>query len=275
VGVRVSDQGVLPLLQKRLPPGSRRSTAETVDCLFSVISGGRSDRPRVKFYNLAYANHERLARSLDLDSVLDAFEAGLRLWVAFLAPRRLFVHAGAVAWNGEAILVRGRSFSGKTSLIGELVKAGATYYSDEFAVLDKDGRAHPFVTPLAVRQDGTGPQTNIPVEEIGGRAGSRPVPVGLVLISEFKEGARWQPRPLSPGNGALALLSNTVPARRTPARALAVLQRVVSRATVLKSRRGEAGAVASNILDILANRVRSARRLDRAMAAADHEGIRP
>jgi hypothetical protein len=34
--------------------------------------------------------------------------------------------------------------SGKTTLVKELVKAGATYYSDEYAVLGGDGRVSAF-----------------------------------------------------------------------------------------------------------------------------------
>jgi hypothetical protein len=45
---------------------------------------------------------------------------------------------------------------------------------------------------------------------------------------------------LSAGEGALALLANTVSARREPQTTLATLQKVVSRAPVLKGQRGEA-----------------------------------
>jgi hypothetical protein len=42
-------------------------------------------------------------------------------------------------WLGPlAILIAGRSFSGNTTLAAELVRAGATYYSDEFKVVDSE-----------------------------------------------------------------------------------------------------------------------------------------
>jgi uridine kinase len=41
------------------------------------------------------------------------------------------------------IAIPGRSFSGKTSLVTALVRAGAVYYSDEFAVIDRDGLVRP------------------------------------------------------------------------------------------------------------------------------------
>jgi hypothetical protein len=131
------------------------------------------------------------------------------------------------------------------------VKAGATYYSDEFAVLDSQGLVHPFHKPLSLREPGDGgKQTNLAVEEIGGRAASDPLPVGLVLASEYKAGSHWRPRQLSPGEGILVLLANTVPARRSPERVLDTLGRVVAAAPVLKSKRGEATETARRILGL-------------------------
>ena len=64
------------------------------------------------------------------------------------------MHAGVVGWNGRALLLPGRTLSGKTTLVAELLRAGATYYSDELAVLDARGRVHPFPKPLAIREKG-------------------------------------------------------------------------------------------------------------------------
>jgi hypothetical protein len=149
------------------------------------------------------------------------------------------------------------------------VKAGATYYSDEFAVLDSNGLVHPFHKPLSLREPGGGggKQTSVAVEEIGGRAGSKPLPVGLVLASEYKPGGRWRPRQLSPGHGALVLLANTVPARRSPERVLDTLGRVVAAAPVLKSKRGEAAETARRILDGLTRASLVARAADQIDAA--------
>jgi hypothetical protein len=248
LGVRVNNPDLLPLLRKRLPPGATRSGAATVDRYFSVVLGGKPDGSRVRYFNLVYLDHARLARSSDLDVILDAFESWVRLSVGELSRTRVFVHAGVVGWKGRAILVPGKSLSGKTSLVVELVKAGATYYSDEFAVLDAQGRVHPFLLPPAVRENGSGRQRALPIEEIGGWAGSKPLLVGLVVLSQYVPGANWRPRRLSEGRAALALLSNTLSARRSPERALAVLERVISQASVLKGNRGEAQAAARAIL---------------------------
>jgi hypothetical protein len=248
LGVRVSDPALLPMLRDRLPQSATPSEARVVDRYFSLILGGSPPGSRVRRYHLLYVDHALFSRSLDLDDVLARFESAARLSVAELAPRRVFVHAGVVGWKGRAILVPGRTFTGKTSLVAELVKAGATYYSDEFAVLDGRGRVHAFPQPLGVREHGSDRQRNVPVEELGGRAGSKPLPVGLVVLSEYRPGARWRPRTLSDGLGALALLSNAVGARRRPGPTLAALERVVASAPVVKTKRGEAVAVAPQIL---------------------------
>ena len=53
-------------------------------------------------------------------------------------------HAGVVGWRGRAIVIPGRSHAGKSTLVAELVRRGAVYYCDEFAVLHETGRVHPY-----------------------------------------------------------------------------------------------------------------------------------
>jgi hypothetical protein len=249
LGIRVNDPQVLDRVRKYLPPGIKPSSSPVVDRLFSLLVGGSGSRPGVRRFNLLYENHVRIARVLDLEQVFETLESSLRLYVAETAHRRLFVHAGVVGWRGKAIVIPGRSFSGKTTLVAELVRAGATYYSDEYAVFDAKGRVHPFPKPLSIRLSGEIEQQEVAVEELGGRTGIKPLPVGLVLMSRYRAGARWRPRQLSAGVGALELLSNTVAARKEPAKALNTLERVVSSAPVLKGVRGEASEVARAILE--------------------------
>lgn len=248
VGIRVNEPQVLEEVRKHLPPGIKPTTSQVVDRLFSLLVGGQGSRPGVRRFNLLYENHVRIARVLDLKQVFETLESSLRLYIAETARHRLFVHAGVVGWRGRAIVIPGRSFSGKTTLVAELVRAGATYYSDEYAVFDSQGRVYPFPKPLSIRASGEIEQQDVAVEDLGGRAGVKPLPVGLVLMSQYKAGARWRPKQLSAGVGALALLSNTVAARKEPVKALDTLQRVVSHAPVLKGTRGEALEVVKAIL---------------------------
>lgn len=248
-GVRADDPSALGRLAGFLPPGTFRAPAGMVERLYSIRTGaGGVERRGLRRFRLLYTDHLCFARTLDLDELFERFESDLQLFVAEAARRRVFVHAGVVGWEGRAILCPGRSFSGKTTLVAELVRAGADYYSDEFAVLDSKGRVHPYPKPLAVR-DAEQKQRKVSVEEFGGSAATGALPVGLVVVSEFRAGARFRPRPLTSGQGSLALLANTVPARLRPLEVLETLERVVCAATVLRGARGEAAEAAVRILE--------------------------
>jgi hypothetical protein len=256
LGVRVSDARVLGALEASLPYGSTVSDLAGVDHLYSVVVGrDGEDAPRrfgaapTRRKHILLSGTDQIARGDDFEEIRRVFESHVRLLVAEFARGRVFVHAGVVGWRGRAILVPGRSHTGKTSLVAALVRAGATYYSDEYAVLDLRGRVHPFLKPLSIRErDHDHRQTDVPVEAIGGKSGTKPLPVGCVLLTEFKRGARWRPKPVTPGQAALGLLANTVPARRDPATVVEVLRRVADTAAAFKCPRGEAEDVAARVL---------------------------
>ncbi len=252
IGVRVNDPAIIDKVIEQLPPDWKPATSPVVDRVYSIIAGGEGARPGLRRYSLVYANASRIARTPELSQALDAFESDLQLYVAETAPRRVFVHAGVVRWRGKAIVIPGRSFSGKTTLTAELVKAGATYYSDEYAVLDGQGRVHPYRRRLSVRENGhLEKPIKYAVESLGGRSGIKPLQVGLVIVSKYKPGAKWRPQQVSAGEGALALMANTVSVRRQPETTLATLRKVVARAPVFKGTRGEAKQVIDFIFEHL------------------------
>jgi hypothetical protein len=256
IGIRSNDPAALARVCQHLPSDWQNLPSPVVDRIYSIRVGGNGQGGRVRRLNHLYGDHLRLARSFDLDSVFETFESDVRLFVAELARHRVFVHAGVVGWKGQAIVIPGRSYSGKSTLVAELVRAGATYYSDEYAVLDARGRVHPFSKPLELRQEGKYEQTKITAAELGGHSGTKPLPVGLVLMTQFKSGARWRPRKLTAGTAVLEMLFNTVSARRSPEKALATLQRVTMQAEVLKGVRGDAAEVVPSVLKRVEEKVR-------------------
>jgi hypothetical protein len=241
IGIRTNQADVLEQVRPLLPPGWKPAQSPAVDYLYSLHVGGAGRAANVRNYNLLYAGSNRIGRSMEVKQIVETLESDLHLFVAEAAQRRVFVHAGVVGWRGRAILIPGRSFAGKTTLVAALVRAGATYYSDEYAVLDARGRVHPYPRWLSIREAGSERPRRCPPEALGGRTGSRPLPVGLIVVTNYRPGARWRPRALSAGRAALALLDNTVPALRKPAAVLDSLQQVVSCAPTLKGVRGEAG----------------------------------
>ena len=230
---------------RRLPPGWTPARTRRVERLYSLIVGGPTGARGIRRLHLVYVDEVRLARSLELDDVLHAFESDLALYVAEHARGRLFLHAGVVGWGDRAIVIPGASMSGKSRLVAALLEAGATYYSDEYAVLDGRGRVHAYPRALSLR-DGASPP---PAASTRRRARLAPLPVGLVVVTRYRAGARWRPRALSPGRAGIEMLTHAVAARRRPAAALRVLARALSSARAWKGTRGEAadvvGAVAA------------------------------
>jgi hypothetical protein len=242
IAVAATDAAALARLAEHLPPGRRVPSSRAVQRAYALDCRDGIGRLDVDDRTVAEGAVADLVR---------IFASDVQLYVAEMAPHHVFVHAGAVGWGGRAIVVPGRSLSGKTTLVAELIRAGATYYSDEYAILDDHGRVHPYARTLSIRDGGPRPSGQRTVEDLGGRGGSEPLPVGLVVLTEYRADAVWAPRPLSAGQGALGLFANTVSARRRPAAALSALRHAVEHATVLGGVRGDAGVTATAVLQVL------------------------
>ena len=250
-GIRADRRGVIERYFKSLPPSWRLAGSPNVERMYSIIAGGEGRRGSQPSH-IIYADGECITQAPRFEQAADALESDVQLYVAEMSPRRVFVHAGVVGWRGQAIVIPGRSFSGKTTLTAALVKAGCVYYSDEYAVLDPAGRVHPYARLLGIREGiPSGRATRYHVEDLGGRRGAKPLPVGLVIVSRYKAGRRWRPRPLTAGEGALAMLENTVSARREPQAALSTLRLALARSLVFKGIRGEAEQVVDFIFATL------------------------
>lgn len=256
IGIRSNDRAALERVLELLPGDWERVDSPVVDRVYSILNGGVGPRANLRRFNLLYGDHVQLARSMDRESVFDRLESDLRIFVAEFAKRRVFVHAGVVGWKGRAIVIPGRSYSGKSTLVAEFVRAGASYYSDEYAVFDARGRVHPFSKPIELRDEGEYKQSKIELTDLGGQPGTKPLTVGLVLMTQYKDGARWRPRKLTAGKAVLELLFNTVSARRNPERALATLQRVTAEADVWKGVRGHATEIVPAMLERMEKNVR-------------------
>lgn len=240
IGIRVNRREALPRLPACLPPLWEPSAPPFVDHLYSLYLGGPGPGAGAHNDHSLYAGPARIARTRDLDAVFEALESDLQLFLAERARDRTFVHAGVVGWKGQAVVIPGRSFSGKSTLVAALLRAGAVYYSDEYAVLDAHGQVHPYPRRLSLRQPGGGRPTRCSPEELGSRPGAGPLPVGLVVFAHYRSGARWRPRSLTPGEAMLRLLDNTVPIQHRPETALSALQQLAPRARRVQGVRGEA-----------------------------------
>jgi len=198
-----------------------------------------------------YVGAELTQESAEAGPVLEQLARDLMIHVANFCADRVFVHAGVVSWNGQALVLPGRSFAGKTTLTAALVRAGATYHSDEFAVVDEAGWVYPYARDLQVREPGLPGQRSTPVEALHGHTAKEPVRVTQVVFAHYQAGAPWNPQPVSSGMAVLELLRHAIPVQRTPRRVMSALTAMVEGATAWASARGEADAVAHSLLQAL------------------------
>ncbi len=252
VGLRANDSEGMAVLKSWLPRAVNPGNAEVVHSLYSFVLGGLGPRSGTKRFHLLYRDASQLARSLELDEIRRAFDRDLSMKIGETAQRRVFVHAGVVSFSGGAILIPGKSFSGKTTLVQALVSQGGVYYSDEYAVLDSRGRVSPWAEPLSIRRHGPMKRGEAhSADSLGFAVGRRSLPVRLVVLTSFEKGRRFNPRRVSPAAGTLGLLEHTLPARKRPRAALRALASAVSEALVIRGARGEARDAARAIVRVL------------------------
>jgi hypothetical protein len=238
IEVVVHEPRLIESVERLLPPGSERTDAAPVTARFELGPGGRFSADGVVAFD-----------GVGDATVLAAFDNAVRSAVAVNAPDHVFVHAGVVARDGRAIVLPGASGTGKTTLVVALVRAGATYFSDEFAVLDPEGRVHPYPKTLSLREPGAVTQVELPAGELGAVA-SAPAEVGAIALTTYT-GLGGGFRPGTAGAGALALLSHAIAARSRSAAVLEAVRAAATDAVYVEGPRGEADAAAQELLALI------------------------
>ena len=244
--VAFSDPELEVLVREILPPGWRAIDPAGVRSRFSL------ERADADSYNVTINRHLAIEHA-SLEVALGLIDADIRMLIATSTPDWIFVHAGVVALRGRALVIPGESFSGKTTLVRALVEAGATYYSDEYAVLDDDGMVHPYPRRLSIRSADGSTTAEHRIGELGGVAGEASAIVDTVALTRYRPGAEWRPTTISAGEGPVAMLANTVPAQQRPGQSLRTLARALRNSSVLVGDRGEASEAAHALFARLAS----------------------
>jgi hypothetical protein len=163
------------------------------------------------------------------------------------------VHAGVVLWEGRALLLPGATRAGKSSLVAELLRRGATYFSDEYALIDTEGRVHPYPRPLLLR-NGCPDQFPVLAGEYNALVGDVPAPVGWILSLNYQPDAAWSVAMVEQSEGLLTLLRNTPHVLAESPDLVGTFQRAVAGATCYAGSRTEAVQAAGEILRLVALR---------------------
>jgi hypothetical protein len=160
------------------------------------------------------------------------------------------VHAGVVELGGRALLLPGETKAGKSALVAELLRRGAVYFSDEYALIDTHGQAHPYPRPLLLRNAGPEQIPSLP-EEWNASVGRAPVPVGWILALQYDPASSWHVTAVPQSEALLILLRNTPHALIESPRIVAALQRVCARAACYAGSRGGVADAVENILRLV------------------------
>ncbi len=248
VGVSADHPHLLDRIGGALGWKSARIPTDEVDALFTLSEGTMNGDHSTSF-ELRF-DSKLVQASPSLDPLLQRLESEIDFQIANHARGALFVHAGVVGWRGRAIVIPGRSLSGKTSLTAALSRAGAEYCSDEYAVIDTEGRVHPYSKPLSIRDpDGVG--QNVCPTSLGVRVRVEPLRAGLILSTRFVPETQYAPVVAKSARGLMHLIDNTVVVRAQPHFALECLTPLACDAWTLEGDRGEAEEAAAHVLRFL------------------------
>lgn len=201
-------------------------------------------------YELAIETDPAIAM-FNLQDLCDQIEGDLHHWLATYTRGFLFVHAGCVGWRGRGIVLPGRSHAGKTTLTRALVEAGATYYSDDYAVIDPSGAIWPFPRRLHVRPMSSEPPHRLDPVASKWEIGQDAMRAALVAELKYDRERGWGVERLNGGQGALSLLDNTVAARERPQDALRLMSSLMTGAVAIKGTRDDPESSARRLLDFV------------------------
>jgi len=160
------------------------------------------------------------------------------------------IHAGAVLWAGRALLLPGATHAGKSSMVVELLRRGATYLSDEYALIDPEGRVHPYPRPLLLR-NGRPEQVPALAGDFSAAVGHASAPVGWIFALEYDPAGEWSVAPVPQSMALLTLLRNTPHVLADSPEMVGSFQRAVSGAACFGGRRPEAADAAERILRLI------------------------
>lgn len=243
VGFRANRSDLIANFASVHAPGSIPTDFANLDFVYSLAWQSRFGS------YAAYLGSRALIRRASLKAAVDSIESDLQHTIAAHSRNHLFVHAGVVAWRGQAILFPGRTYSGKSTLVQALIRAGAVYFSDEFARIDSGGLVHPFIRPLSLRT--VQGRLSVHPENEGLKIAGGPCSAGAIVVTQYKPDAVWNPACLSPGYATLELLNNTVAVRSDPAKAVRYTGKLASSAVAMCSFRGDAETTTPLVLQTL------------------------
>ncbi len=152
-----------------------------------------------------------------LDDILEWFTKEVIHHLIQANPELLWLHAGAAAYGGYAVLIPGAWGRGKSTLVTSLCENGWAYLSDDIVPLDlNSGRVIPFFSTPTIREN-SGQEMSlhrlldlqkIVIDLKQKRLCREPVQIGAIVFPIYSHGSSARIVPYSPAATALELLES-------------------------------------------------------------------
>lgn len=247
IHVECADAEILDALDRCIFPSLVRATSNR----FSPNIFVRVDR-RAEGFGV-FVNDLLAAAVTNLyDALLAAVKA---LDDAVVHRMKMFraVHAGAVLIDGNALLLPGSSHAGKSSLVAELLRRGASCFSDEYALLDHEGRVHAYPRPLLLR-NGRPQQSLFLPEDLGSTFAEGAAPVGWILALDYVSSGVWDVHEIEQGEAVMILLRNTPHEMANSPALVDFFLRTAANAVCYTGRRCDVAEAATHVLKLISGR---------------------
>ncbi len=167
-------------------------------------------------YHLAGMNNTVIEEYRSLEDILEWFSQEVIHYMTLASPDLLWLHAGAAAYQDNAVIFPGVSGSGKSTLVTSLCKDGWAYLSDDIVPIEMNsGRVLPYHrTPTMRKNSGQempshrlGELQKITVNLNQESLCQKPARIIAILFPFYDHGSSARITPQSPANAALELLA--------------------------------------------------------------------
>jgi hypothetical protein len=279
LGFSASPGPAMDLVDRYVFPGLPRNVlarGETVfhvaeeECAFRIFRDGvdyaSTPKPNPA-PNLAPNPAPNPAPSLTMDQILHRtlvwLQQAVDEHVIKSAAGFTFLHAGVVGLDGAVALLVGSSGHGKSTLVADLIGSArrarpivngiglsATYFSDEYAAIDEQGRLHPYPRALLIRAGRPEQHPVLPLD-LGAHVADGPGEIRLILNLPYQDQAQLQMRPVGQSEGLRLLLEHTPHVLEDSPALFKNLTRIAGRARTFIGVRGDAPEAGDAILELL------------------------
>jgi hypothetical protein len=247
----------------------RTTLPDVADLIADLLHDLRADSgPRVHRYELRREEHDRpyaayvdgqLTRRVGTPLAL----VDELLWhvnrEAIVTPDpRIAIHASVAVWDRRGMMFPAPANSGKTTLVSALLTRGATYVTDEAALLDPSSpRIHPYPKPMWMAPAGVravaGLQSRLRPEyrslsrvrayvtprALGTVAVEDPVGIDLIVFPTYREGGRSRLEPIGRAEAVVSLARNAFDLARFGRDGILALSALVERARCYRLELGD------------------------------------